>query len=67
MQEYQKIEEVFEDKDCEIFDTILSINLIDLLKNKLRVVKDQGIDVHGVFPSHFSGVCRLVHLQLFIF
>ena len=50
---YQKIEEVLADKDCEFFDTILSVSSVDLLKNKLKVLKDQGIDVHGVFLSHF--------------
>ena len=38
--EYQKIEEVFEDKYCEAFDTILSISSIDLLKNKLKYLKE---------------------------
>ena len=36
--EYQKIEEVFEYKDCEVFDTILSVSSIDILKNKLKVL-----------------------------
>ena len=30
--EYQKVEEVFEDEDCEVFDTILSISSKGLLK-----------------------------------
>ena len=30
--EYKKIEEVFEDKDCEVFDTIILVGLVDLLK-----------------------------------
>ena len=51
--EYKKIEEVFEDNDCESFDTILSISSIDLLENKLKVLKEQGTDVHGIFVSHF--------------
>ena len=37
---YQKIKEVFEDKDCEVLDTILSIISVDMLKNKLKVLKD---------------------------
>ena len=52
--EYQKIEEVFEDKDCEFFDNIMSISSVDLLKNELKVLKDQGIDVHGVCRSYFQ-------------
>ena len=52
--EYQKIEEVFEDKYYEVFDTILSIGLVDLVKTKLKFLKEQGTDVHGVFKSYFS-------------
>ena len=47
--EYQKIEEVFEYKDCEKIYTILSISSIDLLKNKLKYLKEKGTYVHGVF------------------
>ena len=52
-QGYQKIEEVFEDKYCEVFATILAINSVDSLKNKLKVLKDQGTDVNRVFCSYF--------------
>ena len=51
--EYQKIKEVFEDKECEVLDTILSVSLVDLLKNKFKVLKYQGTTLHGVFHSHF--------------
>ena len=51
--EYQKIEEVFEDKYCEVFDTILSVGSVEHVKNKLKVLKDQGTDVYGVFKSYF--------------
>ena len=54
--EYHRIEEVFEDKDSEVFDTILLNGSIDLVKIKLKVLKDQGMKFHGVFRSffHFS-------------
>ena len=40
--EYQKIEEKFEDKDSEIFDTILLNGCIEAVKNNLKLLKDQG-------------------------
>ena len=55
--EYQKIEEVFEDKDCEVFYTTLSIISVDLLKTKLKVLKYQGIYFHVVFKSYFQFFC----------
>ena len=39
--EYEEIEEVFEDKDCEIFDTISSVSSIDMLKTNLKVLKNK--------------------------
>ena len=51
--EYQKIEEVFEDKYCEVFDTLLWVGSVDQLKSKLKVLKDQGTDFHGVYRSYF--------------
>ena len=51
--EYQKIEEVFEDKDCEVSYTIMSISSTNVLKNKLKDLKEKGTNVHGVFLSYF--------------
>ena len=51
--EYQTIEEFLEDKDFEIFDPILLNEAVDTTKNKLKILKDQGIDTHGVFSSYF--------------
>ena len=51
--EYHKIEEFFEDKDSEIFESILLNDTLETGKNKLKNLKDQGIDTHGVFSSYF--------------
>ena len=51
--EYQRIEEVFEDKDSDIFDTILLNGPIDVVKTKLKLLKDQGTEVHSIFMSYF--------------
>ena len=40
--EYQKIEELFEDKDLEIFDTILLNGPIKAVKNKLKLLRTRG-------------------------
>ena len=49
--EYQKIEELLEDKDSKYFDKILLNGPIDAAKNKLKIIKDQGAESHGVFSS----------------
>ena len=51
--EYHRIEEVFEDKESDIFDTILLNGPIDSVKAKLKPLKDQGTEVHGIFKSYF--------------
>ena len=51
--EYQKIEELFEDKDAEVFDTILLKGPIDVVKQKLKLLKDHGTYIHNVYPSYF--------------
>ena len=37
---YQKDEKSFEDKNVEIFDTILMNETIEMTKNKLKILKD---------------------------
>ena len=51
--ENQNVEESLEDKYFEIFDTILLNDNIEKSKDKLKILKDQGIDTHGVFSSDF--------------
>ena len=50
--EYQNVEEFLEDKYSEIFDTILLNDNVETAKNKLKILKDQGIHTHGVFSSY---------------
>ena len=50
---YQEDEKRFEDKNVEISDTILMNETIEMDKNKLKILKDQGCDTHGVFRSFF--------------
>ena len=51
--EHQKIEELFEDKDAEVFGTILLNGPVDIVKKKLFFLKDQWTDAHNVYPSYF--------------
>ena len=51
--EYQNVEEFLEDKYSEIFNTIFLNDNVETAKNKLKILKDQGIDTHGVFNSYF--------------
>ena len=50
---YQRDEKSFEDKNAEIADTILRNETIETCKNRLKVLKDQGNNTHGVFKSFF--------------
>ena len=45
---YQKDEKRFEDKNVEIYDTILMNETIETAKNKLKILKGRGSDTHGV-------------------
>ena len=50
--EYQKVEELFEDRDAEVFDTILLNRPVATIKQKLKMIKDQGTDIHNVYQSY---------------
>ena len=52
--EFQKIEDVFGDRDGEVFDTLLSFGSINQLQAKLKTLKEQGKGIHGVYRSYFS-------------
>ena len=47
--EYQKVEEDFEYRDVEVFDTLLLNVPIGEVKEKLRLLKEQGTDVHNIY------------------
>ena len=49
---YQKVEELFEDRDLEVFDTILLNGPIDTIKKKLKLLKHQGTDIHNVYQYY---------------
>ena len=47
--EYQKNEELFEDKDAEVFDIVLLNGPINVVKQKSKLIKDQGTNIHNVY------------------
>ena len=49
--EFGKLEEIFKDTDGIFFDTIHSLGVVHELNNKLKTLKEQGIDLHGVHRS----------------
>ena len=51
--EFQRIKEVFEDRNFEVFDTPLTYGFINQLKTKLKTFEDQSTDLHGVCRSYF--------------
>ena len=44
---------MFEDKDAEVFDTIILNGPIDIVKQKLMFLKDQGKHVDNVYQPYF--------------
>ena len=50
---YQRDEKSFEVKNAEIADTILRNETIEIAKNRLKVLKDQGNDTRHVLKSFF--------------
>ena len=50
---YQKIEKIFEEKNDEVFDTILLNETIETAKCELKIIKDQGSDTYGLFMYFF--------------
>ena len=50
---YQRYEKSFEDKNVEIANTIIMNETIEIAKDRLKVLKDQGNDTRGVFKSFF--------------
>ena len=57
VRELNNLEEIFEDKDRDVFDTVLSFSPVHELKNKLKTLETQGIYVHDVHRSHFHHFC----------
>ena len=47
--QYQKVEEDFEDRDVEVFDMLLLNGPIGDVKEKLRLLTEQGIDLHNIY------------------
>ena len=50
---YQNVEDALEDKDFEIFDTILLNDNVETSKIKLKILQDEGTDTHRVFSPYF--------------
>ena len=51
--EYQNMKELFEDRDDEVFDTILLNGPIYTLTKKLKLLKYQGNNIHNIYQSYF--------------
>ena len=47
--QYQKVEEDFEDRDVEVFDMLLLNGPIGEVKEKRRLLKEHGTDVHNIY------------------
>ena len=51
--EYQKVEELFEYRDAEGFDTIMLNGPIDSVRENLKLPKDQGTNIQNIYQSYF--------------
>ena len=55
--EFNKLEEIFEDRGGVCFHTIISFGPVHELKIRLKTLEEQGIDLYGVQRSHFQYFC----------
>ena len=51
--EYQKVEELLEDRNADVFDPVLLNGPIESMKQKLNLIRDQGMDLHNIYQSSF--------------
>ena len=51
--EYQKVEELLDDRNDDFFDLVLLNGLIEAVKQKLNLLRDQGMELHNIYQSFF--------------
>ena len=51
--DYQKVEELLEDRNADVFDPILLNGPIEAMKKNLNLLRDQGMDLHNIYHSFF--------------
>ena len=51
--EYQKVEELLEDRNTDVFYLVLLNGPIEVVKQRLNVLKDQGTNIHNIYQSFF--------------
>ena len=51
--EFSKLDEIFEDNDGDIFDIVLSFGMVHESNNRIKYLKEHGIDLHDIHKSHF--------------
>ena len=52
--EYQKVEEVLDDRNADVFDLVLLNGPIEAMKQKLNLIRDLGMDLHNIYLSFFT-------------
>ena len=51
--EYQKVEELLDDRNVDVFDPVLLNGPIEAVKQKLNFLRDQGTTPHNISISPF--------------
>ena len=64
---FNKLEETFEDRDGDVFNIVLYFGPMHELKNKLKTLETQGVDVHSVHTSHFHYFLSIPNHEFSIF
>ena len=54
---FSKLDENFEERGKDIFDTILSFGPVHELKSRLKTFEERGIDLHNIQMSNFHHFC----------
>ena len=51
--EYQKVEELLDHRNADVFYPVLLNGHIEAMKHKLNLIRDQGMDLHNIYHSFF--------------
>ena len=51
--EHKKVEELLDDRNANVSDPVLLNGPIEVVKQKLNLLRDQGMDLHNIYQSFF--------------
>ena len=58
VKKFNNLEEIFEDRDGDVSDTLLSFGPVHEIKSKLKTLEAQEINVNGIHKYYFHHFFR---------